>query len=210
MHIMDHLMSQPILEFLDSFFTLVTKFGANVGLNILINTISGFYRTWKKINAFSNFALEIIISALKSAIFLRSFSNAAQHLLSYDLGRVWLWRFYLIKYAHNGHLNELADFGISGLIIQGKAIKCCINAGLNIIFDISSVFYQECESLPFYCQPPPVYLHQTYYSAWVLGFIILTILSSLLMILIWGLFWSRQQWGLPSSDDNNCSLQCHR
>ena len=41
---MDHLMSRPLLAILDSFF----KFGANVGLNMLINISPGFYHVRKK------------------------------------------------------------------------------------------------------------------------------------------------------------------
>ena len=48
MRIMDHLMSQPLLTFLNSFFfqTKVTKFG----LNMLINISSGFFHSRQKKN----------------------------------------------------------------------------------------------------------------------------------------------------------------
>ena len=62
MRIMDHLMSRPLLAFLDSLFKLVTKFGIKVGLKMLININSWFFHNrQKKINcwfffAFCNFA----------------------------------------------------------------------------------------------------------------------------------------------------------
>ena len=52
---------------------------------------------------------------------------------------------YLIKSVDNGPLNEPADFDISELICQGKAIQCFTNIEFNIIYDISSGFYQECD-----------------------------------------------------------------
>ena len=44
MCIMDHLRKQPLWAFLDSFFKLVTKFGTNVGIIMLINLSFGFYQ----------------------------------------------------------------------------------------------------------------------------------------------------------------------
>ena len=60
MRIMDHLMSRPLLAFLNSFFQAkVTKCDKKVGLNMLINISSGFFHNrQKKIGRifFSHFA----------------------------------------------------------------------------------------------------------------------------------------------------------
>ena len=77
MHIMNNLMSQPILAFLGSVFQAkVTKFGINVGLNMLINKSSRFYGFLANVfHIFQLRTLKTTVSALTPIIFLRSFSN---------------------------------------------------------------------------------------------------------------------------------------
>ena len=57
-----------------------------------------------------------------------------------DLGKVWSWRFCLIKYAHNGPFNEPGSFGISRLFFHAKVTKFGTKVGLKMLINITSVF----------------------------------------------------------------------
>ena len=82
------------------------------------------------------------VNTLTSIIFHGSFSNLARHLSPQDLGRVWSWRFCLIKYAHSGPFNEPASFGIPGPLFQAKVTKLGANVGLiNIYCGFGNFFY---------------------------------------------------------------------
>ena len=50
------------------------------------------------------------------------------HSLIGDIGRMRLWGFCLIKYAHNGQFNEPVSFGIPELIFQTKVTKFGTNS----------------------------------------------------------------------------------
>ena len=48
-----------------------------------------------------------------------------------------------MKYAHNGPFNEPASFGIPELIIQAKVTKYGTKVGINMLINISSVFFHN-------------------------------------------------------------------
>ena len=63
------------------------------------------------------------------------FQTWPRHLASYNLGRAWLWRFSLIRYAHNKQFNEPDYFCIPLFIFQAEAIKFNSNVGLGMQFN---------------------------------------------------------------------------
>ena len=68
--------------------------------------------------------------------------------LPYEIRRGQLSRFYLIKYVHIGPCNELAYFGIAGLIFLIKAIRFGTIVGLNMLLNTRARFYYD----PIFCE----------------------------------------------------------
>ena len=80
-----------------------------------------FQRTKKKKNFFRIFQLrtwKITVCALISVNFHVSFWNVARTFIALKSWTSPIWRFCLVKYAHNGPLNEVINFGIPGFIFQ--------------------------------------------------------------------------------------------
>ena len=104
-------------------------------------TMTKFYlRIWRPVAAMNRFrrkcnktSIVIPTNVTKTFILLRSQTSL-------------IMRFCLIEYVHNARLNEPREFAIPGLISQGKAIKFGTNVQLNMIFDISSGFNEDCKN----------------------------------------------------------------
>ena len=58
---------------------------------------------------------------------------------------IFLWRFWLIRYAHNRLFNDLNKVGLPGPTCQVKVIKFGTNVGLNILIDMNYRFYDNHE-----------------------------------------------------------------
>ena len=80
------------------------------------------------------------VNTVTSTFFTDHFQTWQGHSLPKDHGRVWLCRFCLIKYAHDGPFHGLISFGIPGLICQTKITKFGITVGLNMVISITSMF----------------------------------------------------------------------
>ena len=80
------------------------------------------------------------VKVLTSVIFYRSFSNLVRTFIALRSHTVWLWRFCLIKYVHNGLFNELFKFWHPWTHFQAKVTKFDTHVGLNILINISSSF----------------------------------------------------------------------
>ena len=95
------------------------------------------------------------LSFAKNGDFFRNFQLHTLKIIfsaltSEDIGRVQMWRFYLIKYAHNGLYNKPIDLGHPELIFQAKVNKFGTNIGPNRLFSISSGFYNNRKN--FFCR----------------------------------------------------------
>ena len=150
MCVMDRLMSRALLALCGLIFQAeVTKFGTNIILNMFINISSGLNHNRQKLfgecfYAFSNFAhWKSLLSFSHPSFFSHHIKMWHGHPLPWDLGRVRLRRFCLIKYAHNEPFSELRNFGIPGFIFQAKDTKFGTHVGLNIAINISSEFYHN-------------------------------------------------------------------
>ena len=118
---------------------------------MLININSGSFHNrpkkfWRFFRILQLRTRKITVSALTSVIFHGSFWNMARTfiaLIHMYLGQVRLWRFYLIKYAHNGPFNEPASFRIPGLIFQTKVTKFGTKVGLKMLINIHSGLFHN-------------------------------------------------------------------
>ena len=118
----------------------------------MINVVAGTKQNHKKksfgdfflLSNFANWQSPLTLS--HSQFFTNHFQTWQGRLLPQYL-RVQLWRFCLIRYVHNGPLNEPASHGIPGLIFQAKVTKCGTNIWWNRLIDIGSGFYQHHEKI---------------------------------------------------------------
>ena len=86
-------------------------------------------RTWK-----------IAVSCSHVHKFSRIILKCGKDIHCPKISEVRLWRFCLIKYAHNGPFNEPASFGIPGLIFEAKGTKFCTAVGFQMLININSGF----------------------------------------------------------------------